>query len=135
MNQEELKDFDDLEQKLIKEFLESESLELDEIDSIESRLMYDLDCLEIEIGNQEYYIILDDTKLEDKLLDFMRDSGSEYPYFYTESIKEGRVDPVNTCFNDWIQEIIDYDGWESVVGTYDGSSNELTGNAVYFRRN
>ena len=135
MNVHDLLEFALDERKLILEFVKSESLTLDEIDSIENTDMYDLDCLEIEIGNQEYYIILDDTILDDKLLDYMKDEGSEYPYFYTQAIEAKTVDPVYTCFTDWIEQIIQYDGWESVVGTYDGSSCELSGNAVYFRRN
>ena len=135
MNQEELKTFDDSEQKLINQFLKSEDFDLEDIDDIRESDMYDLDSLEIVFGNQEYYIILDDTEINQKLRNYMKDDGSEYPYFYTEGIKSGDIDPTSTCFNDWIDQILDYDGWESVIGTYDGSSCELDGNAVYFRRN
>ena len=135
MNVHDLLEFALDERKLILEFVKSESLTLDEIDSIENTDMYDIDMLSIEIGNQEYYIILDYYDIESNLLDYMKDEGSEYPYFYKEAIGAGTVDPVTTCFNDWIEQIIQYDGWESVVGTYDGSSCELSGNAVYFRRN
>lgn len=135
MEKSELSEFSDIEQKLINEFLKSESLTLDEIDSISNTDVYESDALEIEIGSQEWYIIIDDSNMDENCREFMRDDGSEYPYFYTEGIKSGDIDPVSTSFSDWIDQIIQYDGWISIVGSYDGDYTELSGNSVYFRRN
>lgn len=133
MDQTELKEFDKEDQKLIQEFLKSEDWSLEDIDDIKESDLYDVPCLEINGG--DYYIIQDDTNMARNCLDEIQDSNSEYPYFYTEAIKAGTVDPVSTSFKDWTEQIIDYDGWESIVGTYDGGYTELSGNAVYFRRN
>ena len=135
MENSEIKEFDKDDQKLINEFIKSENLTLDEIDTIEETDVYECPALEIQIGSQEWFIILDDTNMDRNCLEFMKDEGSEYPYFYTEGIKSGEIDPVSTSFMDWIDQIIQYDGWISVVGSYDGDYNELTGNSVYFRRN
>ena len=135
MENSEIKEFDKDDQKLINEFIKSENLTMDEIDTITETEVYECPALEIQIGSQEWFIILDDTNMDRNCLEFMKDDGSEYPYFYTEGIKSGDIDPVNTSFMDWIDQIIQYDGWISVVGSYDGDYNELTGNSVYFRRN
>ena len=135
MENSEIKEFDNDDQKLINEFIKSENLTIDEIDTITETEVYECSALEIQIGSQEWFIILDDTNMDRNCLEFMKDEGSEYPYFYTEGIKSGDIDPVSTSFMDWIDQIIQYDGWISVVGSYDGDYNELTGNSVYFRRN
>ena len=135
MENSEIKEFDKDDQKLINEFIKSENLTMDEIDTITETEVYECPALEIQIGSQEWFIILDDTNMDRNCLEFMKDDGSEYPYFYTEGIKSGDIDPVSTSFMDWIDQIIQYDGWISVVGSYDGDYNELTGNSVYFRRN
>ena len=135
MENSEIKEFDKDDQKLINEFIKSENLTMDEIDTITETEVYECPALEIQIGSQEWFIILDDTNMDRNCLEFMKDDGSEYPYFYTEGIKSGDIDPVNTSFMDWIDQIIQYDGWISVVGSYDGDYIELTGNSVYFRRN
>tara|TARA_R110000751_G_scaffold87796_2_gene173889 strand:+ start:211 stop:618 length:408 start_codon:yes stop_codon:yes gene_type:complete len=135
MENSEIKEFDKDDQKLINEFIKSENLTIDEIDTITETEVYECSALEIQIGSQEWFIILDDTNMDRNCLEFMKDEGSEYPYFYTEGIKSGDIDPVSTSFMDWIDQIIQYDGWISVVGSYDGDYNELTGNSVYFRRN
>ena len=134
MENSEIKEFDKDDQKLINEFIKSENLTIDEIDTITETEVYECPALEIQIGSQEWFIILDDTNMDRNCLEFMKDEGSEYPYFYTEGIKSGDIDPVSTSFMDWIDQIIQYDGWISVVGSYDGDYNELTGNSVYFRR-
>ena len=134
MENSEIKEFDKDDQKLINEFIKSENLTMDEIDTITETEVYECPALEIQIGSQEWFIILDDTNMDRNCLEFMKDEGSEYPYFYTEGIKSGDIDPVSTSFMDWIDQIIQYDGWISVVGSYDGDYNELTGNSVYFRR-
>lgn len=134
MENSEIKEFDKDDQKLINEFIKSENLTIDEIDTITETEVYECPALEIQIGSQEWFIILDDTNMDRNCLEFMKDEGSEYPYFYTEGIKSGEIDPVSTSFMDWIDQIIQYDGWISVVGSYDGDYNELTGNSVYFRR-
>ena len=135
MENSEIKEFDKDDQKLINEFIKSENLTIDEIDTITETEVYECSALEIQIGSQEWFIILDDTNMDRNCLEFMKDDGSEYPYFYTEGIKSGDINPVSTSFMDWIDQIIQYDGWISVVGSYDGDYNELTGNSVYFRRN
>ena len=135
MENSEIKEFDKDDQKLINEFIKSENLTMDEIDTITETEVYECSALEIQIGSQEWFIILDDTNMDRNCLEFMKDDGSEYPYFYTEGIKSGDINPVSTSFMDWIDQIIQYDGWISVVGSYDGDYNELTGNSVYFRRN
>jgi hypothetical protein len=135
MENSEIKEFDKDDQKLINEFIKSENLTMDEIDTITETEVYECPALEIQIGSQEWFIILDDTNMDRNCLEFMKDEGSEYPYFYTEGIKSGDIDPVSTSFMDWIDQIIQYDGWISIVGSYDGDYNELTGNSVYFRRN
>jgi hypothetical protein len=134
MEKSELKEFSKEDQKLIKEFLENESLGLDEIECTESSF-YDTDALLIETGNAEYYIVRDSEKFEQNVREFLLDDASEYPYFYTEGIKSGSIDPVQTCFKDWIDDIIRYDGLGSICSSYDGSENELSGNAIYFRTN
>ena len=134
MEKSELKEFSKEDQKLIKEFLENESLGLDEIECTESEF-YDTDALLIEAGNTEYYIVRDFETFEENVREFLLDDASEYPYFYTEGIKSGNIDPVQTCFKDWIDDIIRYDGLGSICSSYDGSENELSGNAIYFRTN
>lgn len=134
MDRQELKEFDEADMKLIKEFLEAENLTLEDVEITESDT-YDTDCLMVELGNSEYYIVRDIDRLEDNVREFMLDEASEYPYFYTEGIKSGSIDPVSTCFKDWIDDILRYDGLGSVVSSYDGCLNDLSGDAGYFRTN
>ena len=134
MEREEFKEFDKADQKLIKEFLEAENLTLEDVEITESDT-YDTDCLMVELGNNEYYIVRDIDDLERNVREFMLDEASEYPYFYTEGIKSGSIDPVSTCFKDWIDDILRYDGLGSVVSSYDGCLNELSGDAGYFQSN
>jgi len=135
LEKSDLTDLSVQDQKLIKEFLVSEDLKLDDIDNINETDIYDVYALEIEIGSQEWYIIPDDSKMDDHVLDEIQDYRSDYVYMYKEGITSGNIDPVGTSFKDWTEEIIQYDGWISVVGSYDGDYSELSGNAVYFRRN
>jgi len=134
LEKSELKEFSKDDQKLIKEFLVDESLGLDEIEITESEF-YDTDALFIETSNAEYYLVRDSDIFEDNVRDFLLDDASEYPYFYTEGIKAGNIDPVQTCFKDWIDDIIRYDGLGQICSSYDGSENELSGKAIYFRTN
>ncbi len=133
MEKSELKEFDLEDQKLINEFLKSEGWTLEDIEDIEESDIYDVPCL--EINNGYWIIIQDDSKMDENCLNEIQDARSEYPYFYTEGIKSGDIDPVYTSFKDWTEQIIQYDGWISIVGSYDGDYTELSGNAVYFRRN
>lgn len=134
MDRQELKEFDEADMKLIKEFLEAEDLTLEDVEITESDT-YDTSCLMVESGNCEYYIVRDIDELEDNVREFMLDEASEYPYFYTEGIKSGNIDPVSTCFKDWIDDILRYDGLGSVVSSYDGCLNDLSGDAGYFQTN
>jgi len=135
LEKSELKEFSKDDQKLIKEFLENEQMELEEIECTESQF-YDTEALLIEAsGNSEYYLVRDYDIFENNVRDFLIDDTSEYPYFYTEGIKAGNIDPVQTCFKDWIDDIIHYDGLGQICSSYDGSENELSGKAVYFRTN
>ena len=134
MDRQELKEFDEADMKLIKEFLEAEDLTLEDVEITESDT-YDTPCLMVQSGNYEYYIIRDIDELEDNVREFMLNDYSEYPYFYTEGIKSGSIDPVSTCFKDWIDDILRYDGLGSVVSSYDGCLNDLSGDAGYFRTN
>ena len=135
MEKSELKEFSKEDQKLIKEFLENEQMELEEIECTESEF-YETDALLIEAsGNSEYYLVRDYDSFKDNVREFMYNDYSEYPYFYTEGIKSGDIDPVHTSFKDWIEQILDYDGLGQICSSYDGSENELSGNAIYFRTN
>lgn len=135
LNKTDLKEFSKDDQKLIKEFLENEQINLDEIECTESQF-YETDALFIEAsGNSEYYIVRDCNLFERNVREFMYTDYSEYPYFYTEGIKNGDIDPVHTCFKDWIDDIIHYDGLGTICSSYDGSENELSGDAMYFRTN
>jgi hypothetical protein len=134
MEKSELKEFSKDDQKLIKEFLENEQMELEEIECTESEF-YDTEALLIEAsGNSRYYIVRDYEIFENNVRDFLRFDAVSL-YFYTESIKAGKIDPVQTCFKDWIDEIIKYDGLGTICSSYDGSENEISGKAMYFRTN
>lgn len=130
-------DFEELEEtdkKLVKEFLDSENLTLADIHKInEESDFYDMDGLQITVGQKEYYIIRDISEIDTHMRDYL-ENDSEYESFYTQGIEEKTIDPIRTCYTDWLDQVI-VQGWESIVGTYDGSSTCLSGEAVYFRRN
>ena len=132
--QDEFDDLNEEDKKLVKEFMKSENFTLADIHTIKEDEVYDCDGLRIEIGTQEYYILRDISDIDGKIIRELEDD-TEYQYFYTDGINSGKINPIVTTYSDWIEQVVIMDGWESVVGTYDGSSTGLTGNACYFRRN
>ena len=95
---------------------------------------YEVEALRIEtFGDQDYYLIFDDSNLEKNLTDALLDD----PFWqaeYCESIKSDRVNPVSTTFKDYIEEMVNFD-FGSLMSSYDSAVNELSGNTVWFRAN
>ena len=128
---------DDQKLKKFVEFLDAEfhdNLEIDEISNITLTECYEVEALRIEtFGDQDYYLIFDDSNLEKNLTDALLDD----PFWqaeYCESIKSDRVNPVSTTFKDYIEEMVDFD-FGSLMSSYDSAVNELSGNTVWFRAN
>jgi len=122
-------DLDEQQKAMIKEFMESEDLTCEDISSIEEQD----DFLRIDIYSRVYLMAESDDIAEKAAFEEI-DNDSEMPYFYTEGIKSGDIDPVNTSFPDWIQLVKD-DGWQHHLSRYDGNSTETKTGFVYWREN
>lgn len=128
---------DDQKLKKFVEFLDAEfhdNLEIEEISNITVTECYEVEALKIEtFGDQEYYLIFDDSNLEKNLISALLDD----PFWqdeYCESIKSDKINPVSTTFKDYIEEMVNFD-FGSLMSSYDSTVNELSENTVWFRAN
>lgn len=125
---------DETQKKMIKEFLESEDLKCDDIKEINESEHWDgYPVLEIDIYNKEYEM-MESESLAEKLAFEMIDQDDEMKYFYTEAIKAETIDPTQTSFNDYIEQVKN-DGWQYQLCRYDHSHEETKTGFVYWRSN
>jgi hypothetical protein len=113
----------DIEQEtadIVKEIMEAEGL--DEVTEV------DEDNKTFTSGNREYTWMDSEDDAEVRA----RESLEDDTYLWKEAVQ---ADNTTLGFDDWVDYVLNMDGWASVINSYDGSYETLKDGQVYWRSN
>ncbi len=125
------KDLDEKQKKMIREFLDSENLEVDDIQSIEKRIFYEKELLAISIYSKEFEM-MESEQIAEKVAFTIIDEDDEMKYFWKQKIES---DEGYTGGLDEFIEDVKNDGWQYQLCRYDHEFTETDSGFVYWRTN
>jgi len=118
----------DLYKFLFTKYMDGNIKEKDiNVENIQSIEIENDSFIEIELFNRSYWLLTDEEG-ERRARTYLEDDDE----LWKMAVESGNT---TSGFDDWIEDVLNMDGWESVLNGYNGMSNGLFGDWYYMRMN
>jgi len=121
---EKIRDLETEQLRALLEFIKDENIDFTEIRNIE---VESEEYLRIDFFNREY-VLLTDNEGERKAREYLEDDTE----MWRMAVDGGHTE---SSFSEWVDEVLNIDGWAQTLNSYDGCSNYLFKNWEYMRTN
>ena len=115
-------ELDDEELCMLRELLEDTGLSIEDVKDVKEGQWA---TLELDLFNRRYEMVRD----EDECVERARE-GLEDGEMWRMQVQQGNT---TKGLDDWVEEVLDIDGWEPELCCYDGTSHTTKGGYVYWR--